>query len=214
MPLNLSPEEARVLGSLIEKDMATPEYYPLSVNALTNACNQKSNRDPMVNYSDDVVRHALECLRDRNLLSVLTGGDNRVPKYGHRAPETLNINNRELSLICVLLLRGPQTLAELKTRTERMYDFGDLDAVENCLGRLAERGMAMQLPKLPGTREPRWMHLLAGEVDVASLESTAPDAAAAAAPRHDMLLDRVAKLEMDLEQLRAEFMQFRKQFDG
>jgi uncharacterized protein YceH (UPF0502 family) len=207
MPLNLTAEEARVLGSLIEKDMATPEYYPLSLNALVNACNQKSNRDPMVNYTDDVVRGALQLLQERRLLSTLKS--DRVPKYGHRAPETLNLNNRELALVCVLLLRGPQTLAELKTRTERMYDFGDLDAVENCLNRLGERDMAVQLPKLPGTREPRWMHLLSGEVDIAAIESGAHVAAAPSAS--EGLADRVAKLEMEVVELRAELESLRKQ---
>ncbi|MBM3735426.1 MAG: DUF480 domain-containing protein [Acidobacteria bacterium] len=213
MPLELTPEEARVLGSLIEKDMATPEYYPMSLNALTNACNQKTNRDPMTSYGDDVIRSTLDSLRRRNLITVLSGGENRVPKYGHRTSEILNVNNRELALLCVLLLRGPQTLNELKTRTERMYEFDDLESVEGVLSRLGERGMAVQLPKLIGMREPRWMHLLAGEVDMAAYESAAAQAAVPQLVRTDGLAERVARLEAEIDGLKAQFAEFRRQFD-
>ncbi len=209
MSLILNPEESRVLGSLIEKDMATPEYYPLSLNALMNACNQRSNRDPMVNYSEDIVQSALDGLRFKRLTTVLTG--ERVAKYGHRASETLNLNNRELAVICVLLLRGAQTLGELKTRTERLYAFDDLESIEGVLLKLAEREMTVQLPRLAGTREPRWMHLLSGPVDVTAVEAaiTAPPSA-----RTDPgLAERVAKLEAEVESLKAQFAEFRKQFE-
>lgn len=205
----LSPEEARVLGCLIEKDMATPEYYPLSLNALVNACNQKTNREPITSYSDSTVRETLDRLRSRHLCTALTGGDNRVAKYGHRASETLNLNNRELALIAALLLRGAQTLNELKVRTERLYNFDDLESAEGCLRKLAERQMVVLLPKLAGAREPRWMHLLSGEPDIAQVE-----AAIAAPPRADAsLVDRIARLEAEVESLRAEMAAFRKQFE-
>lgn len=209
MSLILNPEESRVLGSLIEKDMATPEYYPLSLNALMNACNQKSNRDPMVNYSEDIVQSALDGLRFKRLTTVLTG--ERVAKYGHRASETLNLNNRELAVICVLLLRGAQTLGELKTRTERLYAFDDLESIEGVLLKLAEREMTVQLPRLAGTREPRWMHLLSGPVDVTAVESAI--AAPPSARTDPGLAERVAKLEAEVESLKAQFAEFRKQFE-
>lgn len=210
MSVQLSPEEARVLGSLIEKDMATPEYYPLSLNALMNACNQKSNRDPVVSFSEDTVQAAIDGLRYQNLVLVQSG--DRVAKFGHRASEILNLNNRELAILCVLLLRGAQTVGELKTRTERLYAFDDLDSVEGVLVRLAEREMAVHLPKLPGTREPRWMHLLSGPVDAASFES--PSAAIDSSARQDpALAGRVASLEARVERLEAMLADFRRQFE-
>jgi uncharacterized protein YceH (UPF0502 family) len=207
MSLHLTPEQARVLGSLIEKDMATPEYYPLSLNALMNACNQKSNRDPVVAYTEDVVQAALEELRAKRLSTVLSG--DRVAKFGHRASETLNVNNRELAILCVLLLRGAQTVGELKTRTERLYVFDDLGSAELVLSRLAERELVVQLPRLPGTREPRWMHLLSGPVDVTPSEVPAGPATGTEAP----LAARVTALEARIELLEAQFAQFRKQFE-
>ena len=215
MSFVLSHEEIRVLGALIEKDMATPEYYPMSGNALMNACNQKTNRDPLTSYPEHVINDALDTLRARNLISVLTGGGNRVPKYGHRASEIFNLNNRETAVLCVLMLRGAQTLNEIKTRTESLYRFDDLDSVELVLNRLAERGMTQLLPKLAGTREPRWTHLLTGEpilpsatadTPVTTASSGAPSAAGAG------LADRVARLESEVESLKAQFAEFQKQF--
>jgi uncharacterized protein YceH (UPF0502 family) len=202
----LTPEELRVLGALIEKDMATPEYYPLSINALVNACNQKNNRDPMTSYSEEEVAHTLERLRARNLAFILTGRDHRVPKHGHRSSETLDVNNRELALLCVLMLRGAQTVNELKTRTERLHAFDDLDSVEGCLQKLAARGFVVQIPKQTGMREPRWMHLLAGEVEVSA---PMPEPA----PKSESLSDRVARLEEELETLKAQFAEFRRQLE-
>ncbi len=214
MALDLTFEETRVLGSLIEKDMATPEYYPMSLNALLNACNQKSNREPVVSYSEDDVLAAVDLLRGRNLVTVLTGGENRVPKYGHRASEILNFDNRELAIVCVLLLRGPQTVGELKTRTERLKPFDDLDSVEVVLRRLAERDTALQLPRQPGMREARWAHLMSGPIDVSAMvDHSAPAAAPITGARRDELADRVAKLEEEIAELKAAFAGFRKQFE-
>ena len=219
MNFRLSEAEARVLGALIEKDMATPEYYPLSLNALVNACNQKSNREPVVHYDEDTVLEALESLRDKRLSIVQTGGDSRVPKYRHRIAETLNLGNRELAILCVLLLRGPQTIGELKQRTERLHSFDDLDAVESTLNRLAEwqpEPLAARLPKSPGTREARYAHLLSGPVEtMAQLETmTQPEAAAPrSADRLEKLEAEVAELREAVEDLKQQLIQFRKQFE-
>jgi uncharacterized protein YceH (UPF0502 family) len=207
--LLLTDVEARVLGCLIEKDMSTPEYYPLSLNALVNACNQKSNREPVVHYGEETVRDAVESLRVKQLAWVITGRDMRVPKYSHRAAETLDAGNRELAVLAVLLLRGPQTVAELKERTQRLHEFDDAEAVENCLRRLAGResgALVRQLARQPGTREPRWAHLLCGE--------PAPVAAAApAAEPREPLAERVGRLEEEVRQLRAELADLRRLFE-
>ena len=206
MSIQLTFEQARVLGCLIEKDMATPEYYPLSANALVNACNQKNNRDPITHFDEETVLSTIDELRALQLATVLSGGSNRVPKYGHRASEILDLNNREMAVVCVLLLRGPQTLNEIKTRTESLYHFDDHDAVENTLRRLSERAMAILLPKQPGTREPRWTHLLSGEFSL-------PPPPIESQPQPDSLASRVARLEAEIESLKSQFAEFRKQFE-
>jgi uncharacterized protein YceH (UPF0502 family) len=166
----------------------------------------------VVSYDDATVSDGLQLLRNRKLSFVQTG--DRVPKYGHRASETLNVNNRELALLCVLMLRGPQTVGELKTRTERLHGFDDLDAVEAVLRHLAEKGLSMQLPRQAGTREARWAHLLSGEPVM--VESAAAPAHFAAAPRpnhDDALAQRVSALEAEIAELRLQFAEFRKQFE-
>jgi uncharacterized protein YceH (UPF0502 family) len=212
MPFDLHEVEVRVLGALIEKDMATPEYYPLSLNALLNACNQKSNREPVVSYDDGTVSDALQLLRNRKLAFVQTG--DRVPKYGHRASETLNVNNRELALLCVLMLRGAQTVGELKTRSERMHAFDDLDAVESVLRHLGDKELVVQLPRQTGTREARWAHLLCGEPILTEAPPQAYAVVAhAGASNNDALVHRVAALESEVAELRAQFAEFKKQFE-
>jgi hypothetical protein len=209
----LTPLEQRILGSLIEKDMVTPDYYPLSLNALVNACNQKNNRDPMTDYDEDTVRDGLGELEQRELVSARF--DSRVPKYGHRASFAWNLNNRELALICVLLLRGAQTLNELRDRTQRMYAFDDLDAVENSLRKLSEREepMTVFIPRQPGQRESRWMHLLGGPVDVSArpAAAAAPANAARTARTEDLEI-RINQLEAELDDLREQFLAFRAKF--
>lgn len=212
MSMILTPEEIRVLGALIEKDMATPEYYPLSGNALMNACNQKNNRDPMTNYPEHLINDVLDSLRAKQLVSVLTGGSNRVPKYGHRASEMLNLNNREMAVLCVLMLRGAQTLNEVKSRTESLYRFDDPDSVELVLNRLAERGMTQLLPRATGAREPRWTHLLTGEPLIPSSSPALPDHAVGTPPARDGLAERVARLEAEVEALKTQLAEFQKQF--
>ena len=208
MSIVLSPEEIRVLGVLVEKDMATPEYYPMSSNALMNGCNQKTNRDPMTSFPEHVVNDTLDGLRARNLVSSLTGGSNRVPKWSHRVSEILNLSNREMAVVCVLMLRGAQTLNEIKTRTESLYKFDDHDAVESVLNKLADRGMTLLLPKAAGSREPRWTHLLLGEPVLPTAASAEPSAIQGQSP----LAERVASLEAEVASLKEQFEEFRKQF--
>ena len=152
MDLSLHPVEVRVLGSLLEKEITTPEYYPLSLNALVNACNQKSNRDPVVSYDEHVVEQALQSLRDKGLLLSITGAGSRVMKYGHRISERLNLGRRELAILCELMVRGPQTPGELRTRTERMHRFDDLAELESVIDRMPE--LMVKLPRRAGEIKP------------------------------------------------------------
>jgi len=204
--LELDSIEARVLGCLMEKDMATPEYYPLSLNALVNACNQKSNREPVVSYDETTARAALNGLREQGLSAFVSESGSRVEKYRHRMSEKFNFTRGEMALICVLLLRGPQTVGELRTRTERLHGFADLDVLTGTLERLAGRELVRQLPVQQGTKEPRWAHLLCGE----PVFEAAP-AVAVGAPAGG-LAARVEELEEELKRLRAEFEAFRAQF--
>src|SRR5215469_9949393 len=163
----LNDVEVRVLGSLIEKDITTPDYYPLSLNALINACNQKNNRDPVMSLDEDGVRQALYALQQKRLAGPAGGADSRVTKYEHRLQEVFNFDRREIALLCVLLLRGPQTPGELRSRTERMHKFDDLDDVLSGLQQLMRRDppLAKALGRRPGTKEIRYAHLLAGDVE-------------------------------------------------
>ena len=174
MDWQLDAAELRVLGALMEKEKTTPEYYPMSLNALVNACNQKSNREPVVNYDEETVDTALHGLREKGLSSRISGGS-RVPKHEHRFTERCNLGRREEAVLCVLMLRGPQTVGELRGRTERLYTFDDLESVENTLHRLAEIGFVKKLPRQSGYKEQRWAQLLAGDVEVVE-EAEAPAA--------------------------------------
>src|SRR6202171_4422558 len=164
----LNEMEARVLGALVEKEITTPDYYPLSLNALVNACNQKSNRDPIMNLDEDSVRSALRALHDNSLARSVSAADSRVTKYEHRLQEAFNFDRREASIFCELLLRGPQTPGELRSRAERMHHFDDLGIVQSTLQRLINRepSLVKPLPKLPGTKEVRYAHLLSGDVKI------------------------------------------------
>lgn len=203
MDLVLNQAEVRVLGSLIEKEIATPEYYPLTLNALVNACNQKSNRDPVVGFDEETVESAADTLREKRLAAVITGAGMRVAKYRELFSETLNLGRREVALLCVLMLRGPQTVGELHGRTERLHPFTDIGEVEAVLEQLCSRepdALVTRLPRQPGTKESRYAHLLAGAPAV-----TAP---LPAAPRED----RFAALEAEVRQLREEVRELRDQF--
>ncbi|MBV9758955.1 MAG: YceH family protein [Acidobacteriaceae bacterium] len=202
----LDPAEVRALGALLEKEATTPEYYPLSLNALVNACNQKSNRDPVVDYDEDTVYDALNRLREKKLALMVTGSG-RVNKYAQRISETLNLGRRELAVLCALLLRGPQTLGEIKDRSDRMFSFADTAEVESMLDKLAEWAaypLVAKLARQPGQKEARYTHLLSGEPAPSAAASEAP---ASAAPT------RVAQLEEELHRLRADLDHLKKRFD-
>jgi uncharacterized protein len=221
MGLELSETEVRVLGVLVEKEITTPEYYPLSLNALVNACNQKSNRDPVMTLDEDAVRKAIRALTDR-AMARSASGDSRVAKFEHRLNELYNFHRHEIAVLCVLLLRGPQTPGELRTRSERMYAFEDLDAVHAALNLLMRRDppLVKVLPRQPGTKESRYMHLLAGDADPEGVGSMIEDAAhdtgspraSAEAERVRNLEDEVSQLRRELETLREQFATFQKQF--
>jgi uncharacterized protein YceH (UPF0502 family) len=209
----LHPVEVRVLGSLLEKEITTPEYYPLSLNALVNACNQKSNRDPAVNFDEATVEQALHSLRDKGLLLSITGAGSRVQKYAHRISEKLNLGRPELAILCELMLRGPQTLGELRTRAERMHAFDDLEQVQAVIDRLPE--LIIKLERRPGEKESRFAHLLSGPPVVSHSVSHA-EAEPAALPRHDRIAaleTEVAQLRQEIEDLKQQFAVFRKQFE-
>ncbi len=204
----LHPVEIRVLGSLLEKDLTTPEYYPLTVNALLNACNQKSSREPVVHYDETTVEQALVLLRDKHLASRVSGVGHRVEKYGHRLGETVNLGRRELSVLCVLMLRGPQTVGEIRGRTDRMHSFSDLDEVEHVLESLASRSPD---PFVAPVGRGRWMHLLGGAEAAASSVTNVEDADSRV-PASD-LAQRVSFLETELAQLKQEFENLRRQLE-
>ena len=221
MDLILDPVEVRVLGSLVEKQTTTPEYYPLSLNALTHACNQKSSRDPVVSYDEKIVTQALDSLRDKKLVWLFRGVDSRVPKYGHIFPEAYDLNNKEVAALCVLMLRGPQTVGEVRGRTGALYNFDSLAEVEATLEGLVDRdgqNLAMKLPRLAGMKESRYAHLLCGpiaveEIEVALRSESRPAKAQALEERVNGLQEEVARLREELAGLQQQFSDFKKQFE-
>jgi hypothetical protein len=202
----LDPVEVRVLGALIEKEATTPEYYPLSLNALVNACNQKTNRHPVVEYDSETVRDATERLRAKRFVMVILGSG-RVTKYSQSVSENLNLGRRELAVVGVLLLRGPQTLGEIKDRSERIFSFADLEEAKRTLDRLAEwpsGPLVTKLPRQPGQKEARYAHLFSGEPEIEQVVE-----AATAAPA----TGRLQQLEADLQQVRDELADLKRRFD-
>ncbi|MGB7603471.1 MAG: YceH family protein [Candidatus Sulfotelmatobacter sp.] len=210
--------ETRVLGSLIEKDITTPDYYPLSLNALVNACNQKNNRDPVMSLEEDSVAQALATLQEKRLAGPASGADSRVTKYEHRLQEVFNFDRREIAILCVLLLRGPQTPGELRSRTERMYRFEALDDIVSTLDRLSQRQppLAAILPRQPGTKESRYMHLFSSD-NVARAPSLADSAhttsRASADDRLSHLENEVLELKREVSEIHEQLATFRKQFE-
>lgn len=218
MDIALNEIEARVLGSLIEKDVTTPDYYPLSLNSLVNACNQKSNRDPLMNLDEDSVRPAIRGLEKHGLAGPVDAFDSRVTKYEHRLQEVFNFDRRETALLCTLLLRGPQTPGELRSRSERMYRFDDLAEVESTLERLMKRDppLVKLLPRQPGTKEARYAHLLSGDLEIApAAQPSEPQATltSSGADRVSQLAQDVAQLQSEIAELKRQFADFRKQFE-
>jgi len=207
MRLQLSDVEARVLGALIEKDITTPDYYQLSLNALVNACNQKNNREPVMNLDETAVRDALSSLQEKRLAGPAGGADSRVTKYEHRLQEVFNFDRRETALVCVLLLRAAQTPGELRGRAERMYRFETLDDVQSGLQKLMDRQppLVRVLPRQPGTKESRFMHLFSGDIAV---DYVAP---AFSQPRGESLESRISSLQNELISLRSEVAGLRRE---
>ena len=217
MNIVLSDIEARVLGCLVEKEITTPEYYPLSLNALLHACNQKSNREPLMNLDEDAVRHALRTLGEQ-ALARSASGDSRVAKYEHRLSEVFNFTRPETAILCELLLRGPQTPGELRSRAERMHSFEDLSVVHTTLKHLMEREppLAKLLPRQAGNKEARYAHLLSGDVEVreapAEREVPVPKSSAENG-RLSQLESEITDLQREIADLKQQFAEFRKQFE-
>jgi hypothetical protein len=216
----LNEYELRVLGALVEKQIATPDYYPLTLNALMNACNQKNHRDPVVAYDEAMVAKALETLREKNLAYVFYGSEARTPKYAHLFPKAFDLSEAEVALMCVLVLRGPQTPGELRSRTPHLHSFESLAEVESLLQGLSQREepLVVKLPRQAGARESRYAHLLGGEVAFEQAE-VAPRAEPAMRPsrgeseRIARLEAEVATLRQELNELKQQFVDFKKQFE-
>ncbi len=204
----LHPSELRVLGALIEKESTTPEYYPMTLNSLVAACNQKTNRWPVTEYTEDDVSDGLDALKMRGYAASISGSG-RVVKFAQRFTEKLNLGRRETAILCVLMLRGQQTVGEIKGRTERMYAFADLDETETVLQKMmdrAEGALIQKLPHAPGTKEPRYAQTLGGAVDVST-------AAVAAAPVQGGMGERISSLEAEVSRLREEVTELRRRLD-
>lgn len=212
----LTDVEARVLGSLIEKEMTTPDHYPLSLNALTNACNQTSNREPVVQYADATVADAIESMRKRSLVRAVQQAGSRVMKYRHLLSETLGTAARQTAMLCVLMLRGPQTLAELRTRGSRLMPFESLEDVETTLNELIAResgALVARLPRRSGQKEIRYAHLLSGEVTFDAPDQVAATRAPADGERISALEEALGELRNEVADLRNQLAEFRKQFE-
>ncbi len=216
--LVLNEFELRVLGALVEKQISTPDYYPLTLNGLTNACNQKNNRQPVVSYTESDVQRALESLRNKQLAFLFDGATARVPKYGNFFQKALALEPPEVAVLCVLMLRGPQTPGELRSRTAHLHNFESLPLVEETLQRLSTRAepLVCKLPRQPGTKEARFAHLLGGEIKieegapVPAAEATAPTGPAEPAPT-SKLEEEVAALREELNALKAQFADLKQQ---
>ena len=216
-PIVLTAAEARVLGALVEKEATTPDYYPLSLNALGNACNQRSNREPVMSLDEDDLRQALNGLERKQLAGRVRSGDGRVTKYEHWLGEAFNLSRAETALFCVLLLRGPQTPGELRGRTDRLHSFDEISDVLSGLQKLIERvpPLAALLPRQPGTKESRYAHLICGPVE-SIVQPVQPMAAgaqehAASSPAHE---ERIAQLEATVEELRHEVARLREKVEN
>ncbi len=209
----LTAVEVRVLGALVEKQVTTPDYYPLTLNALVNACNQLTNREPVVSYDETTVVRALDGLREKRLATLFSGAESRVAKYKHNLGDVHLLTPAETALLCVLMLRGPQTVGELRTRTERLFVFDTLPEVEETLAALAARTpqpLALKLPRQPGTKESRYTHLLSGPVELPAPAHTPPPEPATLIVRAEN--ERAARLEQDVATLRSELTELRRQF--
>lgn len=207
----LTETEVRVVGSLVEKQLTTPEYYPLTLNALTAACNQKSNRDPVMSLGETEIMAAVDRLRDENLVYLFYGSGSRTVKYKHMLPSVYELDPAGTAVMAVLMLRGPQTVGEIRERTGRMHEFGDLNEVQQTLDDLSRRDepLIVKLERQPGQKEARYAHLLSGAVDVTKLAAAAERTSSAGSASND----RIEKLETEVEQLKSELAEFKAMFD-
>lgn len=215
-PILLTAAEARVLGALVEKEVTTPDYYPLSLNALINACNQRSNREPVMSLDEDDVRQALHGLEDKRLAGRARSADGRVTKYEHWLGEAFNFSRAETALLCVLLLRGPQTPGELRGRTERLHSFDEISDVLAGLQKLMERepSLAALMPRQPGTKEARYAHLLSGPVESMQMPSAEPASSEGTGSGNSALSERVESLESTVEELRQQMTALSQKIDN
>ena len=219
MSTQLSETEVRVLGSLVEKQLTTPEYYPLTLNALTAACNQKSNRDPVMSLAETEIQAAIDRLRDLNLVYLFYGSGSRTVKYKHMLPSVYELDPAGTAVMTVLMLRGPQTIGEIRDRTGRLFEFRDLNEVQAALDELARRDepLIAKLERQPGQKEARYAHMLSGEIDVSKLPAPAERAAnggnSSSNERIEKLENEVERLSSEMAEFKAMFEEFRKQFD-
>jgi uncharacterized protein len=216
MPTIINETEARILGSLVEKQLTTPEYYPLTLNALTAACNQKSNRDPAMSLDESAILAAIDTLRDKNLVYLFYGSGSRTVKYKHMLPNVYEVEPPAVALIALLLLRGPQTAGEMRGRADRLYPFSSIGEVQETLDELAGRGepLVVRLERQPGQKEGRYAHLLSGEVDTAAFAIRSQTAAIdpRSSSRVDTLEEELSGLKSEIAELREEFNRFKEQF--
>ncbi len=210
----LNEVEIRILGCLVEKQLTTPEYYPLTLNALTAACNQRSNRDPVVSYDETTILRSIDELRDRNLVYLFYGSSSRTVKYKHMLPSYFQLTEAETAVLTVLMLRGPQTLGEIRERTGRLHEFGGIGEVQQALDEMAARvePVVIKLERQPGQKEARYAHLLSGEVDASSISAPKERVPTAANEKVEMLEQEIEMLKQQLAELRTEFDTFRSQF--
>lgn len=221
MDIVLNEYELRVVGALVEKQIATPDYYPMTLNALVNACNQKNHRDPVVSYDEATVVRALDSLREKKLVYTFHGSDSRVPKYGHLFPKAYELNEAENAVMAVLVLRGPQTPGELRSRSAHLHNFENLPEVETTLQNLSLRAqpLVVKLPRQSGSRESRFVHLLSGDVNVEELVASAErmeahtSSSRAGNERVAKLEEEVVALRQELTELKQQFAEFKKQFE-
>lgn len=217
MATNLTPIEVRVLACLVEKQLTTPEYYPLTLNALTAACNQKSNRDPVMSLGETEIQTAIDSLRDQSLVYLYYGTGTRTVKYKHMLPNVYELDAAGVAVMAVLMLRGPQTIGEIRERTGRMHEFGDLNEVQETLDELSRRDepLLARLERQPGQKEARYAHLLSGDIDVSSLPTQGEKRPSSSADpsRIEALEAEVAGLRQEIAEFKATFDEFRKQFD-
>jgi hypothetical protein len=215
-PIQLTAAQARVLGALVEKEVTTPDYYPLSLNALINACNQRSNREPVMNLDEDDVRQALHGLEDKRLAGRARSADGRVTKYEHWLGEAFNFSRAETALLCVLLLRGPQTPGELRGRTERLHRFEEIADVLAGIQKLMDRepSLAAVLPRQPGTKEARYAHLLSGPVESIHFTSAEPTSDQDSSPDNSASQERMDRLEAAVDELRQQVAALTQKIDN